>query len=82
MGSPSLDVFQNHGDVALRDVVSECGGDGLGLGLVILEVFPNLRDSMFILVTQPNFLPWVCAFHTHIFPLIFAQRRASVTFLS
>ena len=27
--SLSLKVFKNHGDVALRDVVSEYGGDGL-----------------------------------------------------
>ena len=31
MGSPSLEVFQNHGDVALSDVGSGHGGDGLGL---------------------------------------------------
>ena len=28
--SPSLEVFKNHVDVALRDVVSGHGGDGLG----------------------------------------------------
>ena len=28
--SSSLEVFQNHGDVALRDGVSGHGGDGLG----------------------------------------------------
>ena len=27
--SPSLEVFRNHGDVALRDVVGGDGGDGL-----------------------------------------------------
>ena len=27
--SPSLEVFRNHGDVALRDVVSGHGGHGL-----------------------------------------------------
>lgn len=32
--SSSLEVFQKHGDA------------GLGLGLVILEVLPNLNDSM------------------------------------
>jgi len=31
--SPSLEVFKNHGDAALRD--SSNGGDGLGLDLVI-----------------------------------------------
>ena len=29
--SPSLEVFKNHGDVALRDVVSGHSGEGLGL---------------------------------------------------
>ena len=33
---------QNHGAVALRDVGSR---DGLGLNVVILEVFSNLNDS-------------------------------------
>jgi len=28
--SPPLEVFKNHGDVALRDVVSGHGGDGMG----------------------------------------------------
>lgn len=32
--------------MALRDVVSGHSGSGLGLDLVILEVFPNLSDSM------------------------------------
>ena len=30
---PSLEVFQNHGVVALRDVASEHGGDGSMVGL-------------------------------------------------
>ena len=46
VGSPSLKVFQNHGDVALRDVVSRHGGDGLELNLVTLVVFSNLNDFM------------------------------------
>ena len=33
VGSPSLEVFWNHGDVALRDVVSGGGGMGWGWGL-------------------------------------------------
>ena len=45
--SPSLEVFKNCGDVALRDVVSGHGGDGLEVGLLmILVVFSNLYDSM------------------------------------
>ena len=48
VGSPSLEVFQNCGDVALRDVSSRHGGEGLGLSLVILEVFSNLVDSMIL----------------------------------
>jgi len=31
--SPSLEVFQNRVDVALRNVVSGHGGDGLAVGL-------------------------------------------------
>ena len=30
VGSPSLEVLQNHGDVALRDVVNGHGGVGWG----------------------------------------------------
>ena len=44
--SLSLEGFQSHGDVALRDMANGHGGDGLELGLVILKVFPNLNDSM------------------------------------
>jgi len=40
----SLKVFQSHGDVALRDVASRHGG----LGLVILEVFPNQNDPLIL----------------------------------
>jgi len=36
--SPSLEVSENCGDVALRDVASRHGGGGLGFDLVILEV--------------------------------------------
>lgn len=43
-GSPSLEVFQNHGDVALGVVVS--GHSRVGLGLEIWEVFSNLNDPM------------------------------------
>ena len=45
--SPSLEVFENCGDVALRDMVSGHGGDGLGSDL-ILEVFSNLSDSVIL----------------------------------
>ena len=45
VGSPSLELFQNRGDVALRDVGSGHGGVGLGWG-GILEVFSNLNNSM------------------------------------
>ena len=40
--SLSLEVLKNCGDVALRDVVSEHGGGELGLGFMILVVFPTL----------------------------------------
>jgi len=53
--SPSLEVFENHGDVALRGMVSGHGGDGLGLDLVILEVFSNLDDFQ----PQQQNLSWV-----------------------
>ena len=43
--SPSLEVFQNSGDVALRDVSVGTVGDGLGLDWLILEVFSNLNGS-------------------------------------
>ena len=37
--SPSLEVFRNSVDVALRAVVSGHGGDELGLDWVILDLF-------------------------------------------
>ena len=37
--SPSLELFRNHGDVALRDVVSGHGGGGLVDGLGDLRGF-------------------------------------------
>ena len=45
MGPPSLEVFKNHGDVALRDVVNGHGGTGLGLDVLV----SNLNDFMMIL---------------------------------
>jgi len=44
--SPSLEVLKSRVDVALRDVGSGCGGGGLMVGWVILEVFSNLNDSI------------------------------------
>jgi len=44
VGSLSLDMFKNHGDVALRDVVSGHGEDGW----MILGVLSNINDSMII----------------------------------
>ena len=32
-GSLSLEVIKNHGDVALRDIINEHGGDGSVFGL-------------------------------------------------
>ena len=57
VGSLSLEVFQNRGDVALRDVGSGHSGGGLGLGSVILEVFSNLNGSMILF--PPVLLGWV-----------------------
>ena len=45
-GATSLEVFYNHGDVALRDMVS---GGGVGLDLGFLEIFSNPSDFMMIL---------------------------------
>ena len=47
VGSPSLEVFQNPGGAALRDLGSGQWAQwgGLGLELGILEVFSNLTDS-------------------------------------
>ena len=44
--TPSLEVFKNHGDVAMRYMVNGHGTNGLGLDLMILELFSNLNDSM------------------------------------
>ena len=35
--SPSLEMFREHGDVALRDLVSGHGGNGLVVGLDVLS---------------------------------------------
>ena len=44
--SPSLELSENHGDVALRDVVSGHDEGELGLDLGISVIFSNLNDSM------------------------------------
>ena len=46
VGSLSLEVFKECGDVALKDMVSGHGGDGLVLDRMILVVF--LNDSMIL----------------------------------
>ena len=43
MESLLLELLKNDGDVAFGDMVS--GHSGGGLGLVIVEVFPNLKQS-------------------------------------
>jgi len=55
--SPPLEVFKNHMDVALRDMVSGHGGYGLMVGLDELRGFPTLMilcfyDSMILLMKQ------------------------------
>jgi len=52
---PPLQVLNRRVDVALRDVVSGCGGDGFMLDLN-LEVFSNLNGSIWsnIAETQKN----------------------------
>ena len=46
--SPSLEVFKNRVDVALRDVVSGHGGDGLAVGQGDLSGLSNLCDSVIL----------------------------------
>ena len=48
VGSPSMEELQNCGDVVLRNMVSGHDGGGLGLDLLILEVFSSLNDSMIL----------------------------------
>ena len=45
--SLSLGMFENNGDVALRDVVIGCDGDGLDLELTS-EIFSSLHSSMIL----------------------------------
>ena len=45
-GSPSLEVFQNCGGAALRDVVIGYAGGGLELVLMILRGLFHLNDSL------------------------------------
>ena len=49
VGSPPMEVFQNPGVVAVRDVGSGHGGGGLGLDWVILKVLSGINDSMILL---------------------------------
>ena len=46
MESLPLEVFKNHGDVILRDIVGGHGGCGSGFNWMILEVFSKLNDSV------------------------------------
>lgn len=49
------EVFRNHGDVALGDMVSGHVGDGLQLDLGILLVFSNLGDcTISVLPVHPK----------------------------
>lgn len=43
-----MQVFRILGDLALRNVVSEHGGGGLGMDQVISVVFSSLKDSMIL----------------------------------
>lgn len=60
-----MQVFRILGDLALRNVVSEHGGGGLGMDQVISVVFSSLKDSMILSkrVTLHWFAlaqPWTC----------------------
>jgi len=44
--SPSLEVFRNCGDAALRDMVNKHGGDGLMVGLGDRRGLSNPNGSM------------------------------------
>jgi len=46
--SLSLQAFKTRVDTALKDMVSEHGGDGLAVGLTILAVFSNLSDYVIL----------------------------------
>jgi len=43
---PSLELYKDHGGVALMDMVSGHGGNGLGLDLVTLESFRLEKTTM------------------------------------
>ena len=45
------------GDVALRDMVSGCSGDGLGLDWVTFEFYSNLDDSTIPSPSPDTLLP-------------------------
>jgi len=68
-------VHKNCEDVALRDMVSGHGGDGLGLNVMIIEVFSNLNDSMILLHVAPHDL----AQNSYFLTFIIHPKDTSVT---
>ena len=46
--SPFLEMFKNHGDVALRDMVSGHGGGGFTVGHDDFGGLSNLNNSMIL----------------------------------
>ena len=46
VGSPTLEVFHNSGEVALKDVVGGHGGAGWDWRRLTLLLFSNLNDSV------------------------------------
>ena len=48
VGSQSLEVFQSRVDVALRDMVSGHGGDGLTFGPDDLRGLSNIKSSLIL----------------------------------
>lgn len=48
MESRTLEVFKRHIEVALTGLASGNGGDGMGLDLMNLEVYSNLKGSVIL----------------------------------
>jgi len=54
---PSMEVFKNHGDVAVRDGFSGHSGMDQWFDMMILEVFSNLDDSLSLMIQCHSIFP-------------------------